>query len=837
MGKNNKRKAGRSNAPEDRKRRKEAEEKWKNAPRADAREDSRGGQWTTEFSNKRFEAFYKAQHFINEGEDWELFLKRLVEPLPACFRIASNYQFADTLRKELLSFVSKEIVVNDKTIHGVEQLPWYPNGCGYKLDTDRRTLRKVPELTGLHQWMIKHTENGNITRQEAVSMVPPVALDVHPHHKCLDMCASPGSKTSQILEVIDRSTSSFSLEQQGLVVANDADVDRSYMLVHQCRRINSPFLVVTNHQGQTFPTIKASLNQYKSEFFDRVLCDVPCGGDGTLRKNPTIWNKWSIATSAVIHPLQLTIAKRGIQVLKTGGLMVYSTCSMSPYEDEAVIAELLRTHRGKLELVDAREFMPLFKARPGLQTWTVLEDSAVIQKEAHERKKSKRELKQQHRNSQQQQQQQEEGKETSEVQDTEKKSSEEEKEEVMETEQPTSTETENKEEKSEPVSVSPPQDFSHIADEALRNCLEMGMNWFRTFEDIPENLRWKYRPSLFPPTKEELEWMHLEKCLRCVPQDENTGGFFVATLRKISSSSSTTANSNTAAEEETAEVSATTEEQLNAAMEIAQANLDDEEGGNNNDKKNNRNRGKQQTQQQPEVTVRYLPWDAESFEKMKEFYNFDESIEKDDFYIREDSATLNLIHNRNRNKNQEQKAQELKPKTIYYVPKSVQSLLNGDVNSQLKIVTTGIKVFEKKTQANGSSDYRLLQDCIKFLAPHIHSNRKVYVPVQDFCNIMGGGLVSYATLSKQTLQTINSLSNGVIICVYKCSPEDVLNSTSSTSSVENNSDAPYEFSAVCWKGFSPCINVMVNRTDLELFRHQLSGLNVFRLVLPPFFTL
>jgi hypothetical protein len=66
--------------------------------------------------------------------------------------------------------------------------------------------------------------------------------------------------------------------------------------------------------------------------------------------------------------------------------------------------------------------------------------------------------------------------------------------------------------------------------------------------------------------------------------------------------------------------------------------------GGGNDKKNNRNRGKQQTQQQPEVTVRYLPWDAESFEKMKEFYNFDELIEKDDFYIREDSATLNLIH-------------------------------------------------------------------------------------------------------------------------------------------------------------------------------------------------
>ena len=64
-------------------------------------------------------------------------------------------------------------------------------------------------------------------------MVPPLALNVQPSHKCLDMCAAPGSKTSQLLEVVDR-CKDLPPEQQGLVVANDSDTDRAYMLVSIC---------------------------------------------------------------------------------------------------------------------------------------------------------------------------------------------------------------------------------------------------------------------------------------------------------------------------------------------------------------------------------------------------------------------------------------------------------------------------------------------------------------------------------------------------------------------------------------------------------------------------
>lgn len=71
--------------------------------------------------------------------------------------------------------------------------------------------------------------------------------------------------------------------------------------------------------------------------FDRVLCDVPCSGDGTLRKNADIWPKWNASNGCNLHGIQYRIAKRGLEMLAVGGRMVYSTCALHPVEDEAVI--------------------------------------------------------------------------------------------------------------------------------------------------------------------------------------------------------------------------------------------------------------------------------------------------------------------------------------------------------------------------------------------------------------------------------------------------------------------------------------------------------------------
>ena len=97
-------------------------------------------------------------------------------------------------------------------------------------------------------------DSGLITRQEIVSMMPPILLDVQSHHSILDMCAAPGSKTAQLLELIQANqmldlNRPNSEQAKGFVVANDADPKRAFMLTHQMNRLNSGSIVITNHNA------------------------------------------------------------------------------------------------------------------------------------------------------------------------------------------------------------------------------------------------------------------------------------------------------------------------------------------------------------------------------------------------------------------------------------------------------------------------------------------------------------------------------------------------------------------------------------------------------------
>ena len=208
---------------------------------------------------------------------------------------------------------------------------------------------------------------------ETVSMIPPIVLDVKPHHKVLDMCAAPGSKTAQLIEAIHAEED---VVPKGLVVANDSDNSRCYMLVHQAKRLQSPAVIITNHDASIMPNMKITdpknPNEKVNLRFDRILCDVPCSGDGTLRKNADIWPKWSAAIGLNLHGIQYRILKRGIELLEVGGRLVYSTCSLNPVEDEAVIQKiLLEAGKDNLVLEDATSLVPGLKFTPGLSSWKV----------------------------------------------------------------------------------------------------------------------------------------------------------------------------------------------------------------------------------------------------------------------------------------------------------------------------------------------------------------------------------------------------------------------------------------------------------------------------------
>ena len=81
-------------------------------------------------------------------------------------------------------------------------LSWYPDQLAWQLNLTRKDIRREEAYFKLHNFLISETESGNISRQETVSMIPPLVLDVKPHHKVLDMCAAPGSKTGQLIEAM-----------------------------------------------------------------------------------------------------------------------------------------------------------------------------------------------------------------------------------------------------------------------------------------------------------------------------------------------------------------------------------------------------------------------------------------------------------------------------------------------------------------------------------------------------------------------------------------------------------------------------------------------------------
>ena len=210
-----------------------------------------------------------------------------------------------------------------KMIPPVRPIPFIPHG--YQLSVDRRTIRRNASLSDFHEWLKIQTNSGFITRQETVSMIPPIVLGVESHHAVLDMCAAPGSKTSQMLEIVSEVPSDKNLkEPQGFVVANDSDPKRAYMLINNLRRINSPATFVGSVDAQFFPQLKGFNNtDNKNEgLFDRVLCDVPCSGDGTMRKNPGIWKSWSPLGSLALHPLQIAIAMKGATLTKVGKFII-----------------------------------------------------------------------------------------------------------------------------------------------------------------------------------------------------------------------------------------------------------------------------------------------------------------------------------------------------------------------------------------------------------------------------------------------------------------------------------------------------------------------------------
>ncbi len=194
---------------------------------------------------------------------------------------------------------------------GAEPIDWYTaDGGAFSLPWDKGRCENEDA-----QSLIQHLHaTGRITRQESASMLPVLALDVQPGHRVLDLCAAPGSKSTQIAEL---------LKGEGLLLASEPNSGRVNNLVSNIHRAGHVNVVVAQHDGRHFPRVP-------EPGFDRVLVDAPCTGTGTTRKNTDVWSKWNPNSGRSMHRLQVDILRRGGMLLRPGGRMVYSTCSVVP---------------------------------------------------------------------------------------------------------------------------------------------------------------------------------------------------------------------------------------------------------------------------------------------------------------------------------------------------------------------------------------------------------------------------------------------------------------------------------------------------------------------------
>ena len=363
-----------------------------------------------QLESELFESYYKESGVVPEGE-WDQFLSTLKQPLGVSFRITGHKD--DPSAQSLLGYMERthisrlgSLVLDDQTLPAPYPIAWYPGRLAWRFDVSRAILRgkgalknddspAARTLAAFHTFLMAETELGMIARQEEVSMVPPMFMDVQPGMAVADLCASPGSKTQQLIEAInpplpiappaaagEDSACAPLLGPSGLVIANDMDYRRCHLLVHQAKRLNSPALIVTNHDATMLPTKMAlplsgaeDTPANRSLRFDRVLCDVPCSGDGTLRKAPDLWRRWSDGLGLGVHKMQLSILMRGLQMLVPGGRLVYSTCSMNPIEDEAVVSQaLLALGTEQYSLVDVSHELTGLKRNPGITKWRVRSD-------------------------------------------------------------------------------------------------------------------------------------------------------------------------------------------------------------------------------------------------------------------------------------------------------------------------------------------------------------------------------------------------------------------------------------------------------------------------------
>lgn len=241
----------------------------------------------------------------------------------------------ETFKSISLTYLRRSIRINTlkisieeckKRLNGqnwnLTQIPWCKEGFWVEHTGGRRDIGNT----------IEHSL-GYYYVQEAASMIPPLVLDPKPDETILDMCAAPGSKSSQIAQY---------MKNTGILVVNDYQYIRLQPLGINLQRMGITNSIMTLMEGRYFKNSNIT--------FDRILVDAPCSGTGTIRKSFKTIRIWNPDAITRLSSQQKQLIETAFSILKENGTMVYSTCSLEPEEDEGVVDFLLNKYpNAKLE--------------------------------------------------------------------------------------------------------------------------------------------------------------------------------------------------------------------------------------------------------------------------------------------------------------------------------------------------------------------------------------------------------------------------------------------------------------------------------------------------------
>ena len=207
----------------------------------------------------------------------------------------------------------------------LRKIPWIPEGYFY--EEEDAPARHPFYAAGLYYL------------QEPSAMTPASRLPVQPGERVLDLCAAPGGKATAL---------GAKLRGKGLLVANDINNARAKALLRNLELFGISNAFVTNEPPYV-------LAEKYPEYFDKIMVDAPCSGEGMFRKNPAVIDAWQEKGPEYFSRLQKEIILHGADMLRPGGKMLYSTCTFSPAENERVITHLLR-ERPEMEVIPMEDY-------------------------------------------------------------------------------------------------------------------------------------------------------------------------------------------------------------------------------------------------------------------------------------------------------------------------------------------------------------------------------------------------------------------------------------------------------------------------------------------------